>query len=359
MKALITSGGRGTRLRPITHTSNKHLIPIGNKPMLHYALEAVSSAGIKEVGLIVGSDTKHEIIESLKDGSQWGTKITYIEQDEPRGLAHVVKISESFIGKEDFLFYLGDNMIVGGVERFIEEFHKNKANCQLVLAKVSEPQRFGVPEIQDGKIISIEEKPSNPKSQYAVTGLYIYDHNIFEAVSNIKPSARGELEISDAHQYLLDKGYVVKYSEITGWWKDTGAPGDLLEANRLVLDRAIVNEYQRIEGFVDDLSDIAGKVIIEKGVKIINSTVRGPVIIGENSEIKDSYIGPYTSINTECHICNSEVEYAILMDHCKIINVDIRIERSLLGRGASILRCQGRPRCHRFLIGDQSIVEVF
>jgi len=358
MKALITSGGRGTRLRPITHTSNKHLIPIANKPMLYYALDSVTEAGIKDVGIIVGSDTKTEIMEGMGDGSRWGVNIVYIEQDEPRGLAHVVKISEDFIGKDSFIFYLGDNMVVGGVKRFIKEFEDNKPNCQLVLAKVQEPQRFGVPELRDGKIISIEEKPRNPKSPYAVTGLYIYDSSIFEAVNNIKPSARGELEISDAHQYLLDKGKVVRYSEITGWWKDTGEPEDLLEANRLVLDRSFEYDHQRIYGIIDEKSDIAGKVIIEKGVTISNSIIRGPVIIGENTHIKDSYIGPYTSINNDCNISNSEVEYSILMECCKVIDVDIRIERSLLGRGASILRCKGRPRSHRFLIGDQSRVEV-
>ncbi len=357
MKALITSGGRGTRLRPITHTNNKHLIPIANKPMLFYALEAVAEAGIKDVGVIVGSDTKNEIISALGNGSLWNINITYIEQDEPRGLAHVVKISEPFIGKDNFIFYLGDNMVVGGVKRFIEEFETHKPDCQLVLARVRDPQRFGVPEIKDGKIVSIEEKPVKPKSHYAVTGLYIYDNIIFEAVNNIKPGARGELEISDAHQYLLNKGKIIRYSEITGWWKDTGEPEDLLEANRLVLDRAFELEHRQIEGYIND-SDVAGKVIIGKNSKIINSIVRGPVIIGENISVKDSYVGPYTSIHNNCEICNSEVEYSILMEECRVINVDIRIERSLLGRGASIIRCTGRPRSHRFLIGDQSRVEV-
>jgi len=325
--------------------------------MLFYALEAVYEAGIREVGIIVGSDTKGDIINAIGDGSRWDIKVTYIEQDEPRGLAHVVKISEDFIGSEPFLFYLGDNMVVGGVKRFVEEFERNKPDCQLVLAKVKDPQRFGVPEIRDGRILSVEEKPKNPKSRYAVTGLYIYNSNIFEAVNNIAPSARGELEISDAHQYLLDKGYTVRYSEITGWWKDTGAPGDLLEANRLVLDRAFVHEYQKIEGEING-SDIAGKVILGKGAKVENSTVRGPVIIGKNTVIRDSYIGPYTSVNRDCEIRNSEVEYTILMEECRIIDVDIRIERSLLGRGASIVKCSGRPRSHSFLIGDQSIVEI-
>jgi len=235
MKALITSGGRGTRLRPITHTQNKHLIPIANKPILHYAIEAVAEAGIKEIGIVYGAESD-AVPRAIGDGSQWGVHITYIPQDAPLGLAHVVKISQDFIGDEPFIFYLGDNMVVGGVKRFIDRFQEDGANCHLTLAKVKDPSRFGVPELDGNRIVRIEEKPKHPKSQFAVAGIYIYDSSIFEAVNAIKPSARGELEISDAHQYLLDHGYKITYSEITGWWKDTGKPNDLLEANRLVLE---------------------------------------------------------------------------------------------------------------------------
>ncbi len=358
MKALITSGGKGTRLRPITHTSNKHLIPIANKPMIHYAIEAVAEAGIKEVGIVYNPDTGEEIKSALGNGEQWGLKFTYILQEAPVGLAHVVKVSRDFIGDEPFVFYLGDNVVVGGIGRFIEDFRREGSNCHLVLSRVHDPERFGVPEIRDGKIVGVEEKPKQPKSQYAVTGIYIYDSSIFEAVNNIKPSGREELEISDAHHYLIRKGYRVGYSEITGWWKDTGKPEDLLEANRLTLDRVIGDHEPVIHGEVDGDSDIAGKVIIERGAKIIGSNIRGPVIIGENTVIENSYIGPFTSIYYDCHIRNSEVEYSIILEKCKVIDADIRIERSLLGREAEIVKCHSKPRTQKFIIGDQSIVEL-
>jgi glucose-1-phosphate thymidylyltransferase len=353
VKALIASGGRGTRLRPLTHTQNKHLIPIANKPILHYAIEAVVDAGIKEIGIIHNADSD-EVPRAIGDGKRWNVKMTYIPQDAPLGLAHVVKIGQKFIGKDDFIFYLGDNMVVGGVKRFVDEFKRSGCNCFLTLSKVKDPERFGVPEIKKGKIIGVQEKPKKPKSQFAVSGIYIYDSNIFEACKNIKPSGRGELEISDAHQYLIDKGYTVGYSEITGWWKDTGKPADLLEANRLVLD----NIQSRIDGDVDKSSSVAGKIILEKGAKIINSVVRGPAIIGKNAVIENSYVGPFTSIGDESIIKNSEVEFSILLNQCKVIDVKIRIEGSLLGNEAEIVEATGKPRVHRFMIGDQSRVEV-
>ncbi len=353
MKALIASGGRGTRLRPLTHTQNKHLIPIANKPILHYAIDAAVQAGIKDIGIVHNSDSD-EVQKAVGNGERWNVRITYIPQDAPLGLAHVVKISEKFIGKDKFIFYLGDNMVVGGVKRFIDEFEKSDSNCFLTLSKVKDPERFGVPEIKNGKIIRVEEKPKNPMSQFAVAGIYIYDSHIFEAVNNIKPSGRGELEISDAHQYLIEKGYKVGYSEITGWWKDTGKPTDLLEANRLVLD----NLTTSMNGTVDNDSTVAGKIIAEEGVKIINSVVRGPAIIGKNTIIENSYIGPFTSIGDDCHIRHSEVEYSIILNECKILDVKIRIEGSLLGNDVEIVEANSKPHVHRFMLGDQSRVEV-
>lgn len=358
MKALITVGGKGTRLRPITHTNNKHLIPIANKPMIHYAIEAVVEAGIKEIGIVINSDTGNEIKEALGNGEKWGISITYIIQENPIGLAHVVKVSESFIKDDSFVFYLGDNVIVGGIKRFLEEFRNSNNNCQLVLSKVKDPQRFGVPEIKKGKIIKVEEKPKTPKSNFAVTGIYFYDSHIFEAVNNIKPSWRGELEISDAHQYLIDKEYRVDYSEITGWWKDTGKPEDLLEANRLVLEKIINHKESIIQGKVDNHSKIIGKVIIEKGAKILNSSILGPVIIGKNTIIENSYIGPFSSVYFDCQIINSEIEYSIIMEKSKIIDVETRIERSILGRSVEITKRDSRPKSQCFIVGDQSSIKL-
>ncbi len=353
MKALIASGGHGTRLRPLTHTQNKHLIPIANKPILHYAIEAAVDAGIKQIGIIHNADSK-EVPNAIGNGKRWGVKITFIPQKTPAGLAHVVKIAEKFIGKDNFIFYLGDNMVVGGVKRFIDEFEKSDCNCWLTLSRVKDPERFGVPVIKNNKIIKVEEKPSKPKSQFAVAGIYIYDRHIFEAVKKIKPSARGEYEISDAHTYLIEHGYKVGYSEITGWWKDTGKPADLLEANRLVLD----NIEPNIKGDTDKISSVLGKVILEEGSKVVNSVIRGPAIIGKNAVIENSYIGPFTSIGNNTIIQNAEVEYSIVLRDSKIMNVKLRIEGSILGNDVEIVEANGKPHVHRFMIGDQSRVEV-
>jgi glucose-1-phosphate thymidylyltransferase len=353
VKALIASGGRGTRLRPITHTQNKHLIPIANKPILHYAIEAVAGAGIREIAVVVNADSD-EVPRAIGDGSRWGVRITYLPQDRPGGLSQVVQLAETFMGNDRFLFYLGDNMVVGGVQRFVEAFERSDANCFLTLAKVPDPERFGVPEIRDGRIVSVEEKPSRPKSSYAVAGIYLYDRHIFEAVASIRPSARGELEISDAHQYLIDKGLKVGYTEITGWWKDTGKPTDLLEANRLVLDSTTAS----IEGSVDDGSAVSGRVVVRPGARITNSVVRGPAIIGEGCLVEDSFIGPYTSIGDRTVVRGSEVEYSIVLRDCKILNVGIRLEGSILGNDVEVVEATGKPLVHRFMIGDQSRVEV-
>jgi len=353
VKALIASGGRGTRLRPITHTRNKHLIPIANKPILHYAIEAVVGAGIRELAIVVNADSD-EVQRAIGNGDRWGIGITYIPQATPGGLAQVVGLAEKYMAGERFIFYLGDNMVVGGVKRFVDEFERSRCNCYLTLSQVKDPERFGVPELKDGRIVSIEEKPKNPKSSYAVAGIYLYDHHIFEAVKSIRPSARGELEISDAHQYLIQKGLSIGYSEITGWWKDTGKPTDLLEANRLILD----NIVPAVHGSVDERSTMAGKVIVEKGARVVNSVIRGPAIIGENCVIEDAFVGPFTAVGNNTVIRKSEVEYSIILRDCKILNVGIRLEGSILGNDVEVVEGSGKPRVHRFMIGDQSRVEV-
>ena len=355
MKALVTAGGRGTRLRPITHTRNKHLIPIANKPILQYALEYLADAGIRQVGIVVNPDYL-EVEQAFGSGADFNLEITYIPQESPLGLAHCVKISQEFLEGEPFVFYLGDNMVVGGIKRFLDEFHARKSNCHLTLALVKDPERFGVPEIQGDRIVAIEEKPRRPKSSFAVAGIYFYDGAIFEAVNAIRPSARGELEISDAHQYLIDKGYQVSFSEITGWWKDTGLPEDLLEANRLVLDHAEAARHETAE--VDAASRVVGRVILQEGARIVNSHLRGPAIVGKHTLIQNAYVGPYTSIHDNCTVTGSEIEFSIVLSNSKIADVGIRIEGSLIGYDALIVRGNESPRTHRFVIGDQSMVEV-
>jgi len=353
MKALVTAGGHGTRLRPITYTQNKHLIPIANKTMLQYALDYLKEAEIYEIGIIINANDK-SIQNIFGNGEGFGVEITYIEQDQPLGLAHVVKVSQSFIGSDNFIFYLGDNILIGGLKSFINDFKRMKSNCHLVLSQVSNPNRFGVAEVINDRIVRIKEKPISPKSNLAVTGIYLYDSNIFEAVNSIKPSKRGELEISDAHQFLIENGYDVSYSEITGWWKDTGQPSDLLDANRLVLD----NIKEKNDGSVDNLTTISGEVIIGNNSQIINSKINGPAIIDNDTVIKDSFIGPYTAIGTNCKITSSKVEYSIIMEGCVIDCVDSNIKSSLLGKNVKIVSSNNKNSQSRYLLGEQSYIEL-
>ena len=353
MKALVTAGGHGTRLRPITYTQNKHLIPIANKTMLQYALDYLKEAEIYEIGIIINANDK-SIQNIFGNGEGFGVEITYIEQDQPLGLAHVVKVSQSFIGSDNFIFYLGDNILIGGLKSFINDFKRMKSNCHLVLSQVSNPNQFGVAEVINDRIVSIKEKPISPKSNLAVTGIYLYDSNIFEAVNSIKPSKRGELEISDAHQFLIENGYDVSYSEITGWWKDTGQPSDLLDANRLVLD----NIKEKNDGSVDNLTTISGEVIIGNNSQIINSKINGPAIIDNDTVIKDSFIGPYTAIGTNCKITSSKVEYSIIMEGCELKGVDKNIKSSLLGKNVKVINSNPKLNSTTLLLGDQSYIEI-
>jgi glucose-1-phosphate thymidylyltransferase len=352
MKALILSGGKGTRLRPITHTNAKQLIPIANKPILFYGIEAIKEAGITEIGIVVG-ETKDEIRQAVGDGSRWGVKITYIEQDEPLGLAHAVKIAETFIGRDSFVMYLGDNLIKDGIKPLVEEFKKNKPNAQILLAKVPHPEQFGVAELAEGKVIRLEEKPKAPRSDLALVGVYMFDSSIFEAVNTIKPSIRKELEITDAIQYLIDQKKTVHPHVVTGWWKDTGKLEDMLEANSIILDTFTF----RNDGQIDSASKIEGKVVIEKGAVIEGSVVRGPVIIGENARIVNSYIGPYTSVYFGTQIESSEIEHSIVLENSRISDIK-RIEDSLIGQNVQVLKSHSRPQAYRIMVGDSSKIEV-
>ena len=354
MKALVTAGGRGTRLRPMTHTQNKHLIPIANTPILFYALENIHAAGIRDVGIIVTPESADEVRSAVSTAFKGKLAIEYIPQAAPRGLADCVKIARGFLGNDPFVFYLGDNMIVGGIRRFIDRFNEGHCNCFLTLARVPHPERFGVPELRDGKIARVVEKPANPASPFAVAGIYIYDSTIYSAVDALKPSARGEYEISDAHQYLIDHGAAIGFDEITGWWKDTGTPDDLLEANRFVLEHIAPEN----NGTVDAATEIAGVAKIGAGTTITRSRIRGPVIIGMDCVIEDAYIGPNTAIGNGSRIAGSEVEYSILLDRCTIDHVNMRIEGSIFGFDSVIIQAQGKPRVHRFMVGDQSRIEI-
>jgi glucose-1-phosphate thymidylyltransferase len=351
MKGLILSGGKGTRLRPITFTSAKQLVPVANKPVLFYGIEAIRDAGITDIGIIVG-DTREEVKAAVGDGSMLGVKVTYIEQSEPLGLAHAVLISEGFLKDDPFVMYLGDNLILGGIKELVREFKRDKPNAQILLAKVPNPNQFGVAELKGKKVVRLVEKPEKPMSDLALVGVYMFDKNIFKAVKGIKPSPRGELEITDAIQYLIDHDYTVHPHMVNGWWKDTGKLEDMLEANRMILDSLV----RRLDGHVDSSSRIEFKVVVEKGAEVINSVVRGPAIIGAGARIVNSFIGPFTSIDKNVQVLGSEVEHCIILEGSIISEVDRRIEDSLIGRNVEVGKSPLKPTAYRFMLGDNSKV---
>ena len=353
MKALVLCGGAGTRLRPITHTMAKQLIPVANKPVLFYGLEAIRDAGIVDVGIVVG-ETSKEIVQAVGDGSKWGLKVTYIRQDQPLGLAHAVLVSEDFLGDDTFVMYLGDNLIKDGITSLVDEFRANNPNSQILLARVNEPQRFGVAELAEGKVVRLVEKPEKPPSDLALVGVYMFDKNILDAARAIKPSRRDELEITDAIQWLIDQGLTVEPHIIDGWWKDTGRLDDMLEANRIMLDTL----EPRIEGRVDGDSEVLGKVVIEEGAEIINSNVRGPAIIGERTKVVNSFIGPFTSVYFEVNIEGSQIEHSIVLEKSTIRDIPGRIEDSLIGQNVEVVRSPLKPTAYRFMLGDNSRIGI-
>ncbi|MFC1889221.1 glucose-1-phosphate thymidylyltransferase [Thermodesulfobacteriota bacterium] len=358
MKGLILSGGKGTRLRPLTYTSAKQLMPVANKPILFYGLEAIREAGITDIGIVVG-DTKEEIKKEVGDGSRWGVKISYIEQEAPLGLAHAVMVSEEFLGEDPFVMYLGDNIIINGIKALVDEFRANRPNSQILLAHVKTPQQFGVAELNEDKVVRLEEKPDKPKSDLALVGVYMFDNNIMKAVKSIKPSGRGELEITDAIQWMIDNDFEVDPHVVHGWWKDTGKVDDILEANRMILDTM----EDRIDGEVCADSEVHFKVVIEKGARIVNSIVRGPAIIGEGTQVINSFIGSFTSISNNCVIENSEIRHSIILQNSVIRDIEestqgIRIEDSLIGRKVQVSRSTQRPRANRLILGDHSEIKL-
>ena len=353
MKGLILSGGKGTRLRPLTYTSAKQLVPIANKPMLFYGIEALAEAGIREIGIVVG-DTKAEIRAAVGDGSQWNVSVTYIEQDAPRGLAHAVMISEPFLGDQPFVMYLGDNLLAHSIKPLVQDFAATKPAAQILLTRVPDPQRFGVAELNDGRVIRLVEKPKEPLSDLALVGVYLFSTEVFTSVRRIKPSFRDELEITDAIQDLIDRGLVVRPHIVEGWWKDTGKLDDILEANRLILDTL----NRRIEGNVGDDCRIEGKVVIEAGAVIVNSVIRGPSIIGSGARIEQAYIGPFTSIMNDVEIRGSEIEHCIVLEGSVITDLSNRVVDSLIGKNVKIYRQPVKPSAYRFMLGDNSEVGI-
>jgi len=358
MKALILAGGAGTRLRPITHTRAKQLVPVANKPILFYGIEAMVAAGITEIGVIVG-DTRVDVMEALGDGSRFVAAITYVPQDSPLGLAHCVLIARDFLGDDDFVMYLGDNLLEQDLSAFVAAFESARAGdeppaAQILLKRVPDPHRFGIATLDgDGHVVALVEKPADPPSDLALVGVYLFTARGHDAVAAIAPSARGELEITDAIQWLVDQGERVRCELLTGWWIDTGKLTPLLEANRLLLEQV----EPAIEGKVDEASSIDGRVRVAPGAMVINSTIRGPVVIGADTRIENSFIGPYTAIGAGCNVDGSEVEHSVVMDGSSIIGI-ARLEDSLIGSQAVVQRSRQKPRALRLMIGDHCQIDV-
>jgi len=373
LKGLILSGGKGTRLRPITHTSAKQLVPVANKPVLFYGIEAMAEAGIEEVGIIIAPDTGPEIEAAAGDGSRFGVRITYIVQDEPLGLAHAVLTAEPFLGASPFVMYLGDNLLQGGISELVAAFREHAPDALILLTPVPDPENYGVAELAPaasrgqasassgagaqpaelGRVVRLIEKPAEPATDLALVGVYMFTAAVHDAARAIEPSPRGELEITDAIQHLVDAGMRVEPHIVRGWWKDTGRLEDMLEANRLILD----NLRERVEGELID-SQVDGRVVIEPGARLERTTVRGPAIIGAGARLSDCYIGPYTAIGEDCSISGSEVEHSILLAGCTVSDLDGRMESSLLGRNVTVRRGDRQPRAYRFMVGDNSDISI-
>jgi glucose-1-phosphate thymidylyltransferase len=350
LKGLILSGGKGTRLRPLTFTQAKQLLPVANKPILYYGLEALAEAGVRELGIVIG-ESGHDVRQAVGRGERWGLKVNYIVQPQPLGLAHAVKVSRDFLGDSPFIMYLGDNIIKEGVAEFVRQFQHDRPSALILLSAVRDPQRFGVAQLQGNRVIRLIEKPKKPPSNLALVGAYIFTPEVHRAIDDIKPSWRGELEITDAIQRLIDTGKKVQSRVINGWWKDTGKLEDLLEANRILLEDINAENLGAISN-----SEVEGRVRIGKGTRLDNAVVRGPAIIGENCLLKDCYLGPFTALHDRVIVESAEIENSIVLEGATIRGVSTRIESSLLGTACQVAGSNRRPQSIRLMLGDLSSV---
>jgi glucose-1-phosphate thymidylyltransferase len=355
LKGLILSGGAGTRLRPITHTSAKQLVPVANKPVLFYGIEALVDAGVEEIGIIIAPETGDEIREAAGDGSRFGARITYIVQDKPAGLAHAVLTAEEFLADSPFVMYLGDNLLRDGLRGLVATFRADEPHALILLTPVDDPQSYGVAELDgDDHIVRLIEKPKDPPSNLALVGVYLFTPAILDAARALEPSGRGEYEITEAIQSLIDDGHRVQSEVVRGWWKDTGQLADMLEANRLVLEELVT----KVEGEVDERTKVEGRVVIEPGAKLVDSVVRGPAVIGAGACVEHAYIGPYTSIGENVHVRRSEVENSIVLSGSVVEDLNTRLEASLLGKDVKLTRSDGMPKTLRLLVGDKSEIKL-
>lgn len=353
MKAIILCAGEGTRLRPLTHTGAKHLIPVANKPVVHYVIEDLIRAGIRSIGVIVSPNVERAFQRDLEDGTRWGISIEYILQGEPKGLAHAVACAQEFVGDQPFVMTLGDNLLEHGMASYVEKFKKGDANAMVLLHEVDNPSRFGVAVLEGDRIVKLLEKPKVPPSKLAIVGVYLFDRHVFDAIAKIKPSWRGELEITDAMQQLIDDGHAVAPALVQGWWRDVGKPEDMLDANRLMLERVDT----RLEGDIDDATVVRGRVRLSAGSVVRHSELRGPLIVGPGVRIEHAFIGPFTAIDQNCTVIHSEIEYSIVMEGSTIQGVS-RVDHSLIGRNVTVGYKTSLPKVHRLILGDNSHIEL-
>ena len=353
MKGLVLAGGTGSRLRPLTYTGAKQLIPVGNRPILFYAIDALVEAGIDDIAVIVG-DTADEVRRALGDGQKFGARLTYVAQSAPLGLAHAVKSARNFLADEPFLMFLGDNLLRGGLSGLAKRFRSGAYAASILLTEVSDPRQFGVAVLDGDRVVKLMEKPQEPPSRWALVGAYCFSPAIHQAIAGLNPSWRGEYEITDAIQQLIDWGMAVDAARVEGWWKDTGRPEDVLDANRLILE----DLQERLQGQIDEESQVSGRVVIEPGAQVLRSVVRGPVTIASGALVEDSYVGPYTSIGQDVRILRTEIENSVVLAESVIQDVDVRIDQSLIGRGVTVMGRQRRPRALGLVLGDQSRVEL-
>lgn len=355
LKGLILSGGKGTRLRPLTHTRAKQLIPIGGKPNLFYVVDDLVKVGIHDIGVIISPETGEEVKAALGDGERWGVRFTFIVQDQPRGLADAVRTAQPFLGDSPFIVYLGDNLLSGGIGHMVEAFNQHQPASVLLLTEVEDPRAFGVAVLDEaGRVTRLVEKPKDPPSNLALVGVYLFTPKVHEVIASLRPSWRGEYEITEAIQGLVDSGLPVEAHLVKGWWKDTGKPEDLLDANRLVLSQI----ERRIEGELLE-AEVVGEVIVEAGARVVRSTVRGPAYIGPDALIEDSYIGPYSAVGQKSRVIGSEIEYSILMNEAEVNHLPYRLDASILGEKAEV-DGQGKLRRHtlQLVLSDRSRVRV-
>lgn len=354
MKAVVLCAGEGTRLRPLTYTTAKHLIPVANRPVIHYTLDALREAGITDIGIVVSPNVEAQFKSALGDGSPWGVRLSYIRQSDPKGLAHAIGCAREFVGDDPFLVYLGDNLLEQGLTGFVRDYEANPTAAGIMLTEVDDPTRFGVARLDGDRIAELVEKPSEPPSNLAIVGVYQFDPSIFAAIDRIEPSWRGELEITDAIQTLIDDGETVRPHQVEGWWKDAGKPEDMVDANRLLLDGI---HQPRIESDLGEDVEVAGRVAVARDVKVHNSVLRGPLVVGTGSVIQDAFIGPYTSIDDNVHLNDSEIEHSIVMAEAEIEGIR-RVDHSVIGRNVHLRHRTRPPDAYRFVIGDDGEVDL-